>query len=242
MREFDGIEALTFDTGGTILDWHSGFSAALAALGKKHGVARDWAATANDLRRKSLGYVLNQGETGPPAYTFDDAHRLALDEILAVNGLGAATAAERRAIWWDAVHGLACWPDFPPTLPRLRARYLCASFTLLSVRIVTDTARRNGLAWDTVLSCEMIGKYKVLPAAYETAARWLQLPPSACCMVACHNFDLRAAKRAGFRTAFVRRPEEWGAQGPPDPTPDDDHDIIVDTFPDLARALGAEAP
>ncbi len=26
----DGIEALTFDTGGTILDWHSGFSAALA--------------------------------------------------------------------------------------------------------------------------------------------------------------------------------------------------------------------
>ncbi len=26
----DGVKALTFDTGGTILDWHSGFSAALA--------------------------------------------------------------------------------------------------------------------------------------------------------------------------------------------------------------------
>ena len=32
-------------------------------------------------------------------------------------------------------------------------------------------------------------------------------------MVACHNFDLNAAKAQGFRTAFVRRPDEWGAAG-----------------------------
>ena len=232
------IRALTFDTGGTILDWHSGFSRALARLGAQYGVSRDWGAVANDLRRKSLAHVINQGAEGPPAHTFDDGHRLALDEVLVDIGLHGATPAERRAVWWDAVHALECWPDFPAVLPRLRERYICASFTLLSVRIVTDTARRNGLVWDAVLSCEMIGKYKILPEAYRTAARWLQLEPEACCMVACHNFDLNAAKAQGFRTAFVRRPDEWGAAGPPDPEPDPGHDIVVDDFPGLARALG----
>jgi len=36
----------------------------------------------------------------------------------------------------------------------------------------------------------------------------------------------------------VRRPDEWGAAGPPDPDPNPHHDIIVDNFPDLARQLG----
>jgi 2-haloacid dehalogenase len=108
----------------------------------------------------------------------------------------------------------------------------------LSFRIIIDTARANGLSWDAVISCEAIGKYKVLPESYATAARFLQLDPSEILMVACHNFDLDAAKAAGFNTAFVRRPEEWGHEGPPDPEPNPIHDIVVDTFPDLAAALG----
>ena len=38
----DGIKVLAFDTGGTILDWHSGISAALAECGGRRGLARDW--------------------------------------------------------------------------------------------------------------------------------------------------------------------------------------------------------
>jgi 2-haloacid dehalogenase len=237
----DDVKALTFDTGGTILDWHTGFSTALAEAGAKHGLERDWPALTNELRRRSLKRMLNLGESSPPTYNFDDAHRTALDEILAENGLDAFTAAERRGIWWDRVHSLRCWPDFPATLPKLRDKFICASFTILSFRIIIDTAKRNGLSWDVVISCEAIGKYKLLPESYLTAAKYLQLEPGACCMVACHNFDLDAAKAAGFKTAFVRRPDEWGAEGPPDPTPNPEHDIIVDTFPDLARELGVSA-
>ena len=29
-------------------------------------------------------------------------------------------------------------------------------------------------------------------------------------MVACHNFDLMAARAVGYHSAFVRRPMEWG--------------------------------
>ena len=32
-----GIKALTFDTGGTILDWHTGISNTLAQIGTQHG-------------------------------------------------------------------------------------------------------------------------------------------------------------------------------------------------------------
>ena len=45
------VKALTFDTGGTILDWHSSFRDARAAAGARHGVDRDWPAMANALRR-----------------------------------------------------------------------------------------------------------------------------------------------------------------------------------------------
>ena len=65
----------------------------------------------------------------------------------------------------------------------------------------------------------------------------MQLDPGEICMVACHNFDLDAAKAVGFNTAFVRRPDEWGAAGSPDPNPNAANDIIVDTFPELVDAL-----
>jgi len=232
-----GIKALTFDTGGTILDWHSGLSAAFAAAGARHGVTRDWGPLVNEFRRRSLRSIVNLGEHAPPTVNFDDVHRTTLDQLLAECGLDMLSAPERRGIWWDAIHNLKCWPDFPDALNQLRERFYCVSFTLLSFRIVMDTAKRNGLDWDAVVSCEAIGKYKVLPEAYLTCAKYLQLDPGECCMVACHNFDLNAAKACGFKTAFVRRPDEWGVEGPPDPEPASHHDIVVDTFPELVRCL-----
>ncbi len=56
-------------------------------------------------------------------------------------------------------------------------------------------------------------------------------------MVACHNFDLDAAKAVGYKTAYVRRPKEWGKDKPPDAAPNPIHDIVVDSFPELAKAL-----
>jgi 2-haloacid dehalogenase len=234
----EGIKALTFDTGGTILDWHTGIRGALARTGEAHGIDKDWAAMANEFRRRSLGRMLNHGESAPATMNFDDVHRETLDGIVEDYGLGAFTEADRRRIWWDTIHNLQCWLDFPATLPRLRENFFCVSFTILSFRIIVDTAKKNGLSWDAVISCEAIGKYKVLPEAYHACAGFLQLDPSECCMVACHNFDLDAAKACGFKTAFVRRPDEWGAEGPPDPEPNPHHDFVADSFPELAEQLG----
>jgi 2-haloacid dehalogenase len=98
---------------------------------------------------------------------------------------------------------------------------MCFSLTLLSFRIVMDTSWKNGVSWDAVIPCEAIGKYKVLPEAYRTCAKFLQLDPSECCMVARHNFDFNTAKACGYQTAFVRRPNEWVRKDLPirSPTP-----------------------
>jgi len=233
------VKALCFDTGGTILDWHTGMRTAFAAVGTQHDIERNWASLANEFRRRSLKLILNHGEHASATKTFDDAHREALDQLLADNGLEVFTDDERYTLWWGAIHSLQCWPDFPDALARLRKQFMCVSFTLLSFRIVMDTSRKNGISWDAVISCEAIGKYKVLPESYQTCAKFLQLDPGECCMVACHNFDLNAAKACGYRTAFVRRPDEWGPDGPPDPEPDLRHDIVAASFPELAETLGA---
>ena len=46
-------KVLAFDTGGTVLDWHAGLTAAMAAWGTAHGIERDWHALANEYSRRS---------------------------------------------------------------------------------------------------------------------------------------------------------------------------------------------
>ena len=230
------IHAMAFDTGGTVLDWHGGIVAALSAAGIRRGVTRDWHAMANDWRRRTMKGIVGQVR---PAFNMDDVHRRTLDETLDEFGLQAFSPEERDALWrtW---HRLDAWPDFPAALATLRRSMPVVSLTMLPTALVLDVSRRNGIAWDAVISCEMIGVYKPHPQAYATAARWLALDPSQILMVACHNFDLGAAHEAGYRTAFVRRPDEWGPGGPPDPVPSMAYDFIEDDFDALTRKVLAQ--
>jgi 2-haloacid dehalogenase len=229
----DGIKALAFDTGGTILDWHSGIARALAETGTLRGVECDWHAIANDYRRRSLRRMLDAVE---PDFNIDDVHREMLDEVLERAGVSTFLNEDRRAIaarW----HELDAWPDFVPALSRLRQRYVCVSFTILTLSLVIDVSRRNGITWDAVIPCEMLRVYKPRPEAYQRAAKLVGVSPGEILMVACHNFDLNAARAVGYRTAFVRRPDEWGPSGPPDPNPDPATDLVVEGFVELAEQL-----
>ena len=229
----EGIKVLAFDTGGTVLDWHGGLVAVLAECAARRGVERDWRVFANEYRRRSLGRMLGAVE---PSFDIDDVHRDVLDELLNKDGVHGFGQDERRAITarW---HELDTWPDFVPALTRLRRRYVCVSFTILSLSLVIDVSRRNAIDWDAVIACEMLRVYKPRPEAYRSAAKLLEASPGEILMVACHNFDLDAARGEGYRTAFVRRPDEWGPSGPPDPVPNPVTDLVVAGFAELAGAL-----
>jgi 2-haloacid dehalogenase len=100
-------------------------------------------------------------------------------------------------------------------------------------------ARFAGLPWDCILTAEQARCYKPRPEVYRTAARLLGLRPEQVMMVAAHNYDLAAARRCGFRTAFVPRPAEHGPGQTSDLGPDADWDVVAADFLDLADRLGA---
>lgn len=230
------LRAIAFDTGGTVLDWHSGVVRALQEVAGARASAVDAHAFANDWRRRTMAGIVGQHR---PAFNMDDVHRSTLEESLAHFGLDDLDAAQRQALW-RAWHRLDVWPDFPAAMAAMRRVLPVVSFTMLPTALVIDVSRRSALAWDAIESCEMIGVYKPHEEAYRTAARWLDVPPAEILMVACHNFDLNAAHAAGFRTAFVRRPDEWGPVGPPDPNPNMAYDFIEDGFDALAARVLAQ--
>ena len=94
----NNIKALTFDTGGTILDWHTGFATALKNVGKVHQIERDWGGVAIDFRRRSPGKTLNLGEHATPQYNFDVPHRITSDVVSVPYGLAPFTQKEAHSI------------------------------------------------------------------------------------------------------------------------------------------------
>ena len=74
---------------------------------------------------------------------------------------------------------------------------------------------------------------------YQSAADILDVKPADVMMVAAHLGDLRAAKAVGLKTAFVKRPLEFGPGGKPDLNADASVDVSATDFNDLAAQLGA---
>ena len=216
-----------------MLDWHGSLAGEVRDLRAEQFRDVDPGEFVNEWRRRTMRVIVGQVR---PAFDMDDVHLRALDETVAHFGMSPLEGSTRQRLW-QGWHRLRAWPDFPPALSRLRERIPVVSFTMLPLPLVLDVSRINGLTWDAIVSCQMIGVYKPHRDAYETALTWLGLRADDALMVACHNFDLNAAQDAGMRTAFVRRPLEWGPGGPPDPHPNRSYELVVDTFDELAACL-----
>jgi len=225
--------AIAFDTGGTVLDWHSSMLDEVNQVHAWQALVFDTHEFVNTWRRNTMKGIVGQVR---PSFNMDDVHWKALEETIATFKL-PSLSAEAFDHLWRGWHRLRAWPDFPAALEKLRRHLPVCSFTMLPTALVVDVSRSNGITWDAIISCEMIGVYKPNPQAYQTAARWLGLAPENILMVACHNFDLNAAQDAGFKTAFVRRPDEWGPAGPPDPQPNRTYDHVCDGFDELVAAV-----
>tara|TARA_B100000700_G_C15002877_1_gene837158 strand:- start:870 stop:1574 length:705 start_codon:yes stop_codon:yes gene_type:complete len=232
MKNDLNIKALTFDTGGTILDWHSGFKEGFKKIRDKNNLNFSTPEYANLMRKKSLEKVTNQNNNN--LINFDKAHQIAVEEIIIEKKLNV-TEEEKYFLYYITPTKLKVWPDFLNPFQLLKKKYFCVSFTLLSNRLVYTNSKANNISWDLVLSCETLEAYKPNIEAYKKTANLLQFKPEECLMIACHSFDLNAAQKAGYKTAFVKRDKEWGKNTLINV--DGKYDFVVNNFSELQKIL-----
>ena len=233
------VRALAFDIQGTAVDFFQPVIRMGAAINVAKGLAIDWALFSTrwrSLYRDAMDAVI----AGRRSWVRVDAiYREALDILLDEEGLGDRFSAPERdeinAVWTR----LDPWSDSVAGLQRLRRRYTLAALSNGGMAAVIAVVKHAGLPLDAVLSAELVRSYKPAPAVYDMALGYLGLPAAAVMMVACHPYDLRAAKAAGMPTAYVARPLEFGPSATPASTPEAGFDIYAGSFVDLAEQLGA---
>ena len=124
-------------------------------------------------------------------------------------------------------------------LTRLKEKFTITTLSNGNMSLLTNMAKRAGLPWDCVISAELFHHYKPDPQAYLGCADLLGVPPDQLMLVAAHPSDLRAARDAGLRTAYVARRWNTAPVGEPHRFDEGEFDFMATDFLDLAEQLGA---
>lgn len=165
----------------------------------------------------------------------EDVFAEALDAALARRKLDIADDgwAGLRSAW----RHMPAWPGAAEAIRALRRRYLLAPLTVLSLPMVLGSSYAAAIDWDCILSCDLLGCYKPDPRCFVRATELLAVQAADVMMVASHPSDLRGAKAAGWRTAYIRA----RLFDPDDNYVDcgfaEEFDLVVENFEELAQAL-----
>lgn len=231
------IEGALFDLQGTLVDFYSTLLREGGRIGRSKAIEADWAGVIDEWRR-----LYRQGMdeiiAGQRAWiSTDTLYREALDRLLDRRPWGAAFSAIER----DELNGiwrrLDPWPDTLPGMTRLKPRLILGTLSNGSMASVIRIVKSGGLPFDCVLTAELVRSFKPDPRVYALGIDAMGLPPERILMVACHKYDLKAAKQLGFKTAFLRRPFEFGPTGSVDLTPEPYFDLAADSLTELADRL-----
>lgn len=235
--ELHGIKALTFDVFGTVVDFRGSIIRECRKFGRERALRVNWARFA-DAWRAGYRPAMDRVSRGELPWTkIDDLHRMVLDELLVkfrVTGLTEDEKKRLNRVW----HRLKGWPDAVRGLKRLKKRYIIATLSNGNISLLVNMAKHADLPWDCVFSAETFRHYKPDAETYLGAAALLDLEPGEVMMVAAHKHDLRAAATHGLKTAFVRRPHEYGRNTGKDLEDDPAFSINANDFSNLAYQLG----
>ena len=235
------IRALLFDVFGTLVDWRTAVAREVEAMAVRHGVSVDALAFADAWRAQYQPSMEAIRSGREPFCPLDALHRRNLDAILPQFGLGGldATARAELNLAW---HRLDAWPDAASGLARLRRTFRLAPCSNGNVSLMVDLARRNDFPWDAILGAELARDYKPKPIVYLASAAAFGCAPEETMMVAAHTSDLVAAAALGLLTAFVARPDEFGAGRGGEARPGAPVDLAVASLTELADRLASGTP
>ena len=230
-------KVLIFDIGGTVFDWNTAVVETLDRLIPLQNMPQpDRQAFATDCRARflELNGAIMRGEK--LWLTADQILATVMDDLWKRTGLPELASDARR----DLAHSwrrMPAWPGAREAIASLREQYIVAPLTILSWPMAVGSSRKNGINWDSILSCDILGIYKPDPRCYSRAAEIVNCAPEEIMMVASHPSDLRAGIAAGYRSAYVVPRLEDPGDDYTDTGFAKEFDVLAKDFADLVRQL-----
>jgi 2-haloacid dehalogenase len=232
------VKAVVFDVFGTLVDWRTSLVAQLRAFEQEKGLQADWTALVDAWRSRYQPSLDKVRRGAIPWSILDELHRASLISLLPDFGLSALTDQDIDFLvrGW---HRLNPWPDVVPGLQKLRQRYIIGPLSNGNLSLMVNLAKFARLPWDVVFGSDLFRHYKPDSETYLGGCDLLRLKPGQVMLGAAHNYDLRAARALGLKTAFIPRPLEFGPNQTTDLQPESNWTIVATDIEDLAIQMRA---
>jgi 2-haloacid dehalogenase len=223
-ERLEGVEVLTFDCYGTLIDWNAGVRRALAALESLEGCDHDQLVRdrgAADMRLTKRGYM-----------PYDQVLRESLRAAAEAQDAGV-TAGEAR----EFSISMSRWPAFaeaPAALARLARNHRLAILSNVRSAVLENSVAALGVEFESLITAEELHSYKPRHGHFEEALRRLRVSHDKVLHVACSPYhDLAVAEELGWRDAWIDRTGEPLCPGL-SPT------VTVSDLDELCRELGVD--
>ena len=153
MLDFTRYEWLSFDCYGTLVDWETGISDAVAGVFARHGVRRS--------RAEILALFADAEPKVQSSGEFLDYRRVLADvmQLMAWEASIRLTAAEAEALP-DSLPRWPIFPDAPEALKALKSRYKLAIISNVDDDLFSQSEDALGIKFNAVITSRQEGKYK----------------------------------------------------------------------------------
>lgn len=227
MLDFSEYEWISFDCYGTLVDWETGISDAVAGVFARHGV-----------RRTKAEILAMFSDTEPKVQSSGEflEYRRALRDVMEIMAWEVSIrlpGAEADSLPDSLPH----WPVFPDAaaaLARMRQRYKLAIISNVDDDLFAGTEEALGVEFDAVVTSQQAGSYKPDLRNFHLAQerlvtekdKWLHVGESL-------FHDIGPANEMGIASVWVNRADRGGGSRRTDAVPS----LEVPDLAELARLM-----
>lgn len=204
MLDFNNYEWISFDCYGTLVDWETGISDAVAGIFARHGVRRT--------RNEILAMFSDAEPKVQSSGEFLEYHRVLRDvmEVMAWEASIRLPRAEAEQL----PASLPYWPAFPDATTALRtmqSRYRLAVISNVDDDLFSGTATGLGILFDAVITSQQTRSYKPDLRNFRLAQEHMGVDTSEWLHVGESLFhDIGPANLLGIDSVWVNRPDRGG--------------------------------
>ena len=227
MLDFKRYQWVSFDCYGTLVDWETGISDAVAGVFARHRVRRS--------RQEILALFSDSEPKVQAGGEFLDYRRVLHDvmELMAWEVSIRLLSAEADAL----PESLPRWPVFPDAtdaLRRMQERYRLAIISNVDDDLFAGSAELLGIDFDAVVTSQQAHSYKPILGNFELAQERMAVDKAAWLHVGESLFhDIGPANHLGVDSVWVNRPDRGGGSRRTDAVPS----LEVPDLAELARLM-----